>query len=473
MKIPLLGQSAESIEYDVSQQLTQNWYVHISGEGKSQVSLYPTPGIKQFANVGIGPIRGAIEYDDELYVISNDELYRVNSAGVGQLLGTLNTTQGMVSMAHNGPDNGTEIMMVDGTNGYIWDSAASTLTVIADAQYPDTATQVVFMDGYFIVNDPTTTGRIIISASYDGTSWDATDIATAERDPDVLRALVVANRQLWLIGAHTAEQWFNSGAADFPFEPNPSGFSQWGTVAPFSALEIAGFTFWLSENNEGCGLVVMSGGGQPQVISTMEVSTQIQKLSVITDAYAWAYQKYGHTFYVLTFPTGQKTFAYDLATQKWHNWHNVDLGHHRAATHTFVFGKHLIGDYVTGEVCELDWETYTDNGKQIKRIRRSRSIHADDKSVRHHGVWLDIKEGVGDLTTIDPQISLRWRDNNGSWSNYHQRSMGKQGETGKKIVWRGLNRSSDRVYELSVSDPVNAVLVDSYAKIEGDPREFG
>ena len=51
--------------------------------------------------------------------------------------------------------------------------------------------------------------------------------------------------------------------------------------------------------------------------------------------------------------------------------------------------------------------------------------------------------------------------------------MGKIGEYNKKLIWRKMGRSKDRVYEISCTDPVNAVLIDGYARVEGDARELG
>ena len=447
-------------------------YVHKSN-GKSGVVLYPTPRLKLFGNVGTGPIRGHIKYNDVFFVVSGNELYEVNASGAGVLrgaTGTINTSIGKVGMAHNGASNGTEIMIVDGTNGYIWDSAAVTLTVIGDADYDDTATQVEFFDGRFVVDNPSKSGQFAISASYDGTSWDATEIATAERSPDDLQGIKVSNRQLWLIGTDTAEPWFNAGNQDFPYEPVQSAFSQWGTVAPDSIVEVAGLVLWISQNDEGNGLVLMTSGGNPQVISTPEIAAEISNLSNISDCRASAYQYQGHTFVSFTFVAGQKTLVYDILTQEWHTWKTESTGYHRSVGNTFVFNKHLVGDPINGKIYELNWDAGTDNGEQITRIRRSQSIHGDDKAIKHHGVWIDVKEGIGDATTPDPQILLRWRDDNGSWSNYHARSMGKIGEKNKKCIWRGLGRSYDRVYEISVTDPVNPVFIDAFANVEGDKR---
>jgi len=542
MKIPLFGGSGEERFTDVSGQLTQNWYVHYPKSGKSKVVMYPTPGLTLFSNVGDGPIRGSKKYNDLHFVVSGNELYEVNAGGASVLRGTLNSSVGKVGMEHNGADNGQQLLIVDGTNGYIWDSRNNTFfradqitsglatngtankldvtgetfitkgaqvgqrvfnttaetsalitaldseTVLSidtdifstgtddyavgDIDFPSTGTHVDFFDGFFIVNNPAVTGRFAKSKSYDGTDWAVLETATAERSPDKLLGLIVSNRELWLVGEDTAEKWYNSGAADFPFEPDQSGFSEWGTIAPYSIVEMSGLTAWLSNNEEGNGLIVATSGGTPQVISSPEISTEISNMSVISDCYSYAYQYQQHPFLVFSFPTAQKTLVYDILTQEWHTWVSKDLIYHRSSTHTFVFGKHLVGDPENGNIYYLDWENYTDNGDQIIRRRISAKIHAEDRRVKHEGVWIDVKEGVG-TSTLDPQIYLRFRDNNGPWKNYKPRSMGKVGQRNKKCVWRRLGASYDREYEIMVSDPVPAVLIDGFARLPVSNREIG
>lgn len=480
MKFPLLGATGEDRFDDVSYQKTQNFYPHINKEAKSQLILYPTPGLTLFADVGLGAIRGAIKYGGEYYIVSNNKFYRVTVSGADVELGTLNTSAGRCSLAHNGANTGMQICIVDGADLYVYKSDTALFSVITDAadtkydaDCPTNATHIQFMDTFFLVNNPAFSGRFNKSKGYDGYLWDGLEFATAERDSDELKALVVSNRQLWLVGDDTAEVWFNSGARDFPFEPVQSGFSQWGTAAPFSLVEIAGVVFWLSKNDEGQGIVVMASGMQPAAISTPEITSEISKMTTISDAYGWAYQYQQHAFYVLNFPSAGKTFVFDLLTQMWHEWNSKTLGYHRGTTHTFIYDKHLVGDPSNGRIYELDWNKHTDNGDTITRIRRSRSIHGEDKAIRHEAVMIDIKEGVGDVTIPDPQILLRWRDNNGAWSNQHSRSMGAMGETNKKVIWRRLGRSRERVYEIKVTDPVPAVLIEAYARISPDIREIG
>jgi len=537
MNLQLLGESGADITDDNSSQLTQNWFPRTAKGGKSKLALYPTPGLTIFEDIGTGPHRGELNYNGLYFVVSGNEFYEVSAAGASTLRGTLNTSDGICRLDHNGANNGKQICIVDGTNGYIWnseystfaqiqlhlsgtatggtagtnledtvntftenmvgqviynttDSTQTTITAFVDADnvtvasaifantetfevgtdsFPDGATHVEFLDGYFIWNYPEKSGQFYKSASYDGTDVDALDFATAERSPDELQGLLKVNRVLWLIGSTTAEAWFNAGAVDFPFEPIPGGFSEWGTIAPYSLVEASGLGFWISQNEEGDGMIVMVSGMQPQIISTPEIAAELAKISDLTDCYAYTYQKYQHTFVVFTFPSGGKTIVYDTTEKKFHTWKSKTLGYHRSTGHTFIYGKHLVGDPSNGRIYQLDWDNNTDNGDMIVRRRVSAVFHAEDKGIDWQVIELDIKEGVGDITTPDPQIHLRWRDDNGAWSNWHSRSMGKVGERNKKVRWRQLGYSdSSRVYEIMVSDPVEAVLLDGYARIKAD-----
>src|ERR1700742_3857138 len=63
----------------------------------------------------------------------------------------------------------------------------------------------------------------------------------------------------------------------------------------------------------------------------------------------------------------------------------------------------------------------------------------------------------------EPQVNLRWSDDGGhTWSNYQARGVGFAGDYKKRVLWRRLGRSRDRVYELSITDPISARIIDAY-----------
>jgi hypothetical protein len=65
----------------------------------------------------------------------------------------------------------------------------------------------------------------------------------------------------------------------------------------------------------------------------------------------------------------------------------------------------------------------------------------------------------------NPQAMLRWSNDGGStWSNEHWVSIGAIGQYNNRAIWRRLGWGRDRVFEVAVTDPINAVIVSANLK---------
>lgn len=98
----------------------------------------------------------------------------------------------------------------------------------------------------------------------------------------------------------------------------------------------------------------------------------------------------------------------------------------------------------------------------IRRLRRAPHIHAGMDWLYYALLELDIESGVGleSGQGSDPQIMLRWSDDGGhTWSNEHWVSAGKIGKYQQRAIWNKLGRARDRVFEISMSDPVKWVII--------------
>lgn len=440
---------------------------HGTGKEKEVAALIGVPGLSLLVTIGSGPIRGVwMASNGQLFVVSGNKLFRVSSAWVATELGTLSTSIGQVSLA----DNGTQLMIVDGTYGYVLTLATSIFSQITDPDFPG-ANQVVFQDGYFIFNNPGT-GQFGISGLNSAT-FDALDIATSEGNPDDIVGIISNNRDLWLANEKTIEVFFNSGAADFPFERVQGAFVEVGLAARFSLAKMNNVVYWLGQDENGQGTVFQAKGYQPQKISTHAIDLAIQGYGTISDAVAFTYQDSGHYFYVLNFPTANTTWVYDATTSLWHEraYNNGgQLARHRGNCHAFAFGKHVVGDYENGNLYELRSDVYADNSNPLIKRRVTPHVSAGGKRVTYHRFQLDIESGVGlDGTTqgTDPQAMLQFSDDGGhTWSNEKWVSMGKIGQTKWRADWRRLGMSRDRVFRVTVSDPVKTIFVGAELDIE-------
>ena len=61
---------------------------------------------------------------------------------------------------------------------------------------------------------------------------------------------------------------------------------------------------------------------------------------------------------------------------------------------------------------------------------------------------------------IDPQVCLRWSDDGGlRWSDERWSSLGRTGQRNARAIWRRLGSARDRVYEITITDPVPVRLL--------------
>lgn len=428
---------------------------------------YPTPGLKLLATAPSGPIRGLYRANDNnLYCCAGSTIYRVDSNFGLTALGSIAFANTPVVMA----DNGTDIMIVDASaNGYTVHMSSGAFAKITDAAFYG-GTRVDYLDTFFVLNR--TGFPTWYCSRSNATTFDPLYFASKTGYADNTMSIVVCSRQIWLIGQLTTEVWYDAGNPDFPFSPVPGAFIQHGTIATYSVASSDVNVFWLTEDLQGRAMVLQGSGYQAERISTHAIEGEWSSYSTIADAIGFCYQQAGHTFYVLTFPTADKTWVYDVSTQLWHERAWIDdngVEHrHRAMCHAYCYEKNIVGDWENGNIYELDLNTYTDNGQPIRRIRTFPHLLNELKRVSYHKFTADMQLGtLDDTTSNEPTMQLRWSDTRGaSWNNPISQVMGVQGEYSRIAQFRRLGMARDRVFEISWSVPTLTALNGASIDIE-------
>ena len=448
-----------------------NMFPEILAEGKEAAWLQRAPGLRLLATVGVGPIRGLWTFDGVGYVVSGNRLYSIDTNWTATLRGTI-TGAGPVSMA----DNGTQMFIACNGPSYIYNASTQVLAQISDPDFPGAVT-VGYIDGYFVFNEPNSQ-KIWVTALLDGTSVDPLDFASAEGSPDGVVGLIVDHREVWVFGTNSVEVWYDSGASDFPLQRIQGAFNEIGCAATYSLAKLDNGVFWLGADARGRGIVYRANGYTGQRISTHAVEWHIQSYGNIDDAIAYTYQQDGHAFYVLTFPTAQKTWVYDVAANAWHERAsgNENQYRHRSNCQMAFNNEIVVGDYVNGNIYAFDLTVFSDNGDLQKWQRSWRALPQGQNNLRRtaqHSLQIDLESGTGlNLGQgSDPQVMLRWSDDGGhTWSNEHWSPMGKIGEYYRRVFFRRLGMTlkiRDRVYELSGTDPVKIALLGAELQASG------
>ena len=466
MKTPILGASYVARSPNAADNRMVNLYAEVLQEGKEAGWLQRAPGLRLLATIGSGPIRGVWAFANDstaAFVVSGTELYKIDTGYNATLLGTVSGT-GPVSMA----DNGTQLFVAADGPGYIYNNSTNVFAQITDPDFPG-AKVVGYLDGYFVFIQPDSQ-RVWITSLLDGTSVDPLDFASAEGSPDGLVSMIVDHREVWLYGTNSVEVWYNTGATDFPLQRIQGAFNEIGCAATYTVAKLDNGLFWLGADARGRGVVYRANGYNGQRISTHAVEWHIQSYGDISDAIAYTYQQDGHAFYVLTFPSANKTWVYDVATQAWHERAsgNDNEYRHRSNCQMVFNSEVIVGDYANGKIYAFDLTVYDDAGAIQKWLRSWRAIPVGQNNLKrtaHHSLQLDCESGIGLVTGqgSNPQAMLRWSDDGGNtWSNEHWASMGAIGEYGRRVFWRRLGMTMklrDRVYEISGTDPVKIAIM--------------
>ena len=469
MQTPILGSSYVARSINAADNRMVNLYPEATPDGgKTAAFLTRCPGLEFLQTIGTGPIRALWAHQtngSDFYVVSGNEVYKLDGmTAAPTFLGNVTGT-GPVSIA----DNGTQLFFACNPDSYIYNEVTNVFQQITDPDFPGAVT-VGYLDGYFVFTEPDSQ-RVWVTSIFEGTQIDALDFASAEGSPDGLVGLIVDHREAWLFGTDSVEVWYDAGLADFPLARIQGAFNEIGCVATFSIAKLDNGLFWLGTDARGQGIVYRANGYTGTRVSTHAVEYAIAQYGNLADAIAYTYQQEGHAFYVLTFPTGNATWVYDVATGAWHEragWDNGAFMRHRSNCQCNFGGNIVVGDYENGNIYRFNLDVFADNGGIQKWLRSWRALPTGQNNLKrtaHHSLQLDCQSGVGlNLGQgSDPQVVLRWSDDGGhTWSNEHWSPMGKIGQYFHRVFWRRLGMTMklrDRVYEVSGTDPVKIAIV--------------
>jgi hypothetical protein len=382
-----------------------------------------------------------------------------------------------VQFASSG-DAGNQLLLVSGGVAYCYDLTDDVLAPVVNG-----ATFGGFIDSYFVALDAGTS-TLKVSQSLDGFHWDGTQVYQRARAGDKWLAMAVTSNYIWLIGSQTSELWTGTGDDVSRFTPYTPVFLETGIIAPLSLtrISIGQSLMWVAQDKDGAGYIVrIDNGYTPTKVSTIAVDHSVQGLNTLADAYAFSYQQDGHTFYVLSFPTDQVTWVFDLVTGEWHRrgYWNPDDGTflaYRPQCYAFAFGgigygMNLVGDSQSGRICRLRLDVCTDvDGAAIRRVRQCPHLSNLDTESTYDRVQMDMDIGLG-LSSgqgADPTMMLVYSNDGGvTWGKELWRSAGKQGDTRIQVFWCRLGTTKNRVYRFVVTDPIPWRLVGAWLELEG------
>src|SRR5574337_1037716 len=385
--LPIAGGCYKDDTLPWSAQDTLNWIpvvAEVQGT-RTPVMLRGAPGYGIVATGGAQsgglPVRGAYDADGFCVLVIGQTLYRFDGTSALTSLGSMPGV-GRLSITHNQITGGSQIVIANGTAGYVYNTADGTFAQITDDGFPG-AKSVDYIDSYIVGVEPG--GRFWFnSALADATSYNALDRYEAEADPDKIIGLIVSHSEVIVFGERTMEFFYDSGANTTTFQRRNGTQTEVGAASQFAIVKLDNTVYWLGND----GLIYRLDGYTPVRISRQPIEQQIAR-SDLSKCFAMVYEDRGHKIVYFTFPDGL-TWGYDVATQEWHRRKSYRLKRWRANCLFKHRDAWYVGDYTNGSIGKLDWRINTENGAPLVAERVAAVMHQNTNRFRLNGVKLTV-----------------------------------------------------------------------------------
>lgn len=459
----------------IDSEICMNFYCERpeSPAAKSQITLLHTPGLKIiYVLPGENSVPFLFEVNGRGFA-AGANLWEVFADGTAINRGTLNgppLQQPQICV------NQTHLLILSNGDLYVFvltpvtDSSgvlhpANEFLPVDMAQFNGPVLQIDFIDGYFIATLQNS-NTFQVSNLEDGTTWNGLFISTIGYFPDNITSFKVDHREIQFMSGKKSVWYYNCGAGFPPFIPIQGAFMEQGAGPASATVQANNTVAWIAQDERGAGMAMIAAGYVGQRISTFAVEFAWQSYSTIADAVGYTYQDQGHIFWVIFFPTANKTWVYDFATSLWHErafWKNGLYSAHRSMSHMSLFGKHFVGDPKSGTIYEMSITLLDDFGNVIRRNRRCPDTTRENKWISFRRVEIDAEPGLAPSTPLldgngqprAPQVMLSWSNDGAKTFGYeYPLDCGKVGKYDSRVYKVMTGRGRRRVWDISMTDPI-------------------
>jgi hypothetical protein len=486
---------------------TINMFEYLDGRDKKPKTLIPTSGLinqhKVFFNsfTGLpqtGAWRAEFTFKDSMYCVIGTGVYKLTGPTlVVSFLGDIGGT----GVGFVGVDANTyQVIFVDGTKGWIYDTLASTFVQITDPNFPTRPLDVTYLDGFFVVvNGLTNTfqlsefnqgliwgpgsdvvawangsanltitgihteypvntrvtfntpgvvptplvagttyfvvsvvigvntviqvsatlggAAIVITQAGAGTTTVSNNgelqLGSMTSHPGTVVGCRTLHRRLFLFSQNYIEVWENAGlGSTLPFRRTNSLLIEYGTPSVASIRVGFDMMFFLSQDKDGQGSVMMVMGAQAIPVSIRALDFELSQFAAndaVSDATGILIKENGLIFYRLNFTKANRTFVYNVnmsdpekeSERRWHEEQNIHGSRHAAQTHAYINGNNYYGDYLNPILYKVDSNETTNAGEAIPRIRIGKGVVPDGYNrIRVDRFQLDLLQGQALTTSI-------------------------------------------------------------------------
>jgi len=227
------------------------------------------------------------------------------------------------------------LVVGDQSTGYYY-NAGSGLVQIVDADFPAT-----FYPGWAYLNGTLYVAKAV-SSNIQGSdintpsSWSALNVIQAQIEPD---ALVALSRQLVYVICFknwSTEVFYDAAnATGSPLGRVEGAKLDYGCANGYSIQRLDDSILWLTANRSSLRQVALMRGLKSEIVSTPAIERLISSWDLST-VWSWQLMYNGHKFYGVTSKVSNMTLVYDLTTNMWSQWTDVNGNYLPFVSSTFV-----------------------------------------------------------------------------------------------------------------------------------------
>lgn len=420
------------------------------------------------------------------------------SASIRVTRGTLATGAGIVRFA----ENGTQMILVDGVNGYILELASGVFNRITEDAFPGVTdptmgpTHVVNVDTHFIVNQRGTKNYFWSSPGYVPFAfnqatpsvyslWNGLNYGEKLGDNDTIQAIASVGNILVLLGSRSTEFHRNSGNTQGQtFVRIENALANWGCVAPYAVSVMGDHVYWLGGDGKGfLALFRVGADFQIQKVSEPGHEARFQSYDIVSDCYAYAYSASKHQFVDFVFPHGTSvdggdvagaTWAYDATTETCtrKTSYNATTGTTSSyqgihASYNPTWSMVLMGDKGHDAVYYLDASKFSNddgNGgtQQILGVLTGPIAYDTNRNIIMRSIILNHQPGYAPRTGdgSDPKWAFQVsRDAGNTWGKITMRSAGTIGQYRHQTRWALGGSGRNTQFQFSTTDAFRRVVL--------------
>jgi hypothetical protein len=338
---------------------------------------------------------------------------------------------------------------------YLYDDNSNVFSKVNDVDFP-TGSSICSLTQRIIVSNKDTQ-QFMWSELGNPKLWTALGFASKEGNADNLTACYVNSGSLWLIGERNIEVWNPTDDTDLPYQRIGSVALEQGCLVKDTIATIDNTMLWVGDS----GSVYAAKSYNATKISTDAIDNELGKYD-LSNSFAFTYEQYGHSFYVLTVPD-KITLVYDIDTNMWHERKSKGHNDWGMCNVAYISDAAITGDRYSSKLYTQSKDVFTEGDNQIVWVNAFPVIYEDDKRLIHDKLLIEIDAGLGLDDNTVPYLTMDYSDDGGKiWSNFREISIGKVGEYYQRAIFRRLGLARNRIYRIQGSSKTEINITGAY-----------